>query len=150
MSNVRMPVRTEREDTQITKVCVEDIYKIINRVQEALDKAYNNSEKILNSIHKIYDGFEGELIVGTGVSKPCGEDVFNEDTGNDIAFMKAKLNANIKKHNLLCRVYNEAFDLQRIIDNDLSKIDSYILSDLYDLRFYNQDYLTGIEDELGI
>ncbi len=100
MNDVRLPIETSREGDKITKVCVEDIYKVVNRVVEALDKAYNNSIDIIDSIHKDYNDYEGELIIGTGVSQPCHGDVFYESIGNDIAFMKAKLNANIKKHNI--------------------------------------------------
>ena len=71
MNDVRMPITTSREGNKITKVCVEDVYKIINRTQEAMDKAYNDSVDILDSIYKQHNGFEGELIIGTGVSQPC-------------------------------------------------------------------------------
>ena len=107
MNEVRLPIKTSREDDKITKICVEDIYKVVNRIVEAMDKAYNNSLDIINSIHKEYDEYEGELIVGTGVSQPCHGDIFNENISNDIAFMKVNLNANITKYNILCRVYIE-------------------------------------------
>lgn len=155
--DVRMPIEVSREGDKITKVCVEDVYKIITRIYEALDSAYNKSSEILESVKKEYypanePGFcyEGYLIKGTGVSKPCNDDVFNEDTGNNIAFMKAKLNANIKKHNILCRVWNTLAKAQDKIDEDLMKIDKYIKSDLDCLRDYNNEYLVGLEEKLGI
>ena len=106
-NEVRLPIKTTQKGDEISKVCVEDCYKIVNRVVQSMDKAYNNSIDILDSIHKKYDGYEGELIVGTGNSKPCGGDKFDVEIGHDIAFMKAKLNANFKKRNFLRRVYNE-------------------------------------------
>lgn len=150
MNEVRLPIKTSRENDKITKICVEDIYKVVNRIMEAMDKAYNNSLDIINSVHKEYDEYEGELIIGTGVSQPCHGDVFNEGIGNNIAFMKAKLNANIKKHNILCRVYNELISALDKVDEDIIKIDNYIESDLAGIRNYNPDYLKGIEEKLGL
>lgn len=150
MSNVRMPIKTKKEGDTITKVCVEDIYKIINRVLNSMNDAYDNSIEILNSTHKQYDDYEGELIIGTGVSKPCDSDTFDEKVGNNIAFMKAKLNANIKKHNILTRIWNNYTYVLDAIDADLNKIDDYILMDLNNIREYNPSYLENIEEELGI
>lgn len=155
MSNVRLPIETTRDGNKITKVCVEDVYKIMNRVIEAMDKAHNNSVDIINSVDKKYvsnddSEYFGSLIIGRGVSQPCLTDAFDEEIGNDIAFMKAKLNANIKKHNLLTRVWNEFCKLLDIIDVDLGKVDDYIYDDLMRLRQYNPEYLKGIEETLGI
>ena len=155
MSNVRLPIETTRDGNKITKVCVEDVYKIMNRVIEAMDKAHNNSVDIINSVDKKYvsnddSEYFGSLVIGRGVSQPCLTDAFDEEIGNDIAFMKAKLNANIKKHNLLTKVWNEFDKLLDIIDIDLSKVDNYICDDLMRLRQYNPEYLEGIEDALNI
>lgn len=141
MCNVRMPIATTREGNKITKVCVEDVYKMINRVQEAMDKAHNNSVDILDSIHKEVNGYEGELIVGTGVSQPCLTDAFDEEIGNNIAFMKAKLNANLKKRNLLYRIFNQYVDVLTSIDEEIDKIDEYINLDLNGVRKHNPEYL---------
>ena len=48
--NVRMPIETTREGNKITKKCVEDVYKIVNRVIEGMDKAHNNSVDIIDSL----------------------------------------------------------------------------------------------------
>ena len=157
MNDVRLPIETTREGDKITKVCVEDIYKIINRTYEALDKAYNKCSEVLESVNKKYWSttedntyYEGSLIIGTGVSQPCLNDAFDEEIGNNIAFMKAKLNANIKKHNILCQCYNEVIKLSNAILKDLDKADYLIQMDLDALRYYNENYLNGIEDKLGI
>ena len=157
MNDVRLPIETTREGDKITKVCVEDIYKIINRTYEALDKAYNKCSEVLESVNKKYwpitednTYYEGSLIIGTGVSQPCLNDAFDEEIGNNIAFMKAKLNANIKKHNILCQCYNEVIKLSNAILKDLDKADYLIQMDLDALRYYNENYLNGIEDKLGI
>ena len=148
---VRMPIKTTVEGEKITKVCVEDIYKILNRTIESINKAYDRSMEILDAVHKECDDYEGELIVGTGVSQPCSGDKFDEEIGNNIAFMKMKLNANVKKHNLLVRVLNELNGaIIKIIEDDLHKIDDNILYDLNGIRIHNPDYLHDLEYKLGI
>lgn len=142
MSDVRLPIETTREGNKITKVCVEDVYKIVNRIIEAMDKAYNNSTDILDSIHKQVNGFEGELIVGTGVSQPCLTDAFDEEIGNNIAFMKMKLNANIKKRNFIIRVWNEYVRVLDSLDDEIKKIEENIDMDIEGIRLHNPDYLS--------
>ncbi len=157
MNDVRMPIETNREGDKITKVCVEDVYKIINRCYKAMDKAYNNADEILESIKKDYypsndkdNYYNGYLIVGTGISQPCMNDTFNEETGNNIAFMKAKLNANIKKHNFLYRIFNEYWEVMAVLLKDINNADYNIRRDLSGIREYNKDYLSDIEEKLGI
>ena len=147
---IRMPIETIREGNKITKICLEDVYKIINRVQEDMTKTYNKSIALLDSIHKETNGYEGEIIVGTGVSQPCMSDAFDEEIGNNIAFMKSKLNANIKKHNFLMRLYKFWDKYMDKIAEEISDIDFYIKRDLNGIRKHNPDYLTGIEEELSI
>lgn len=150
MSNVRMPIETIREGNKITKICVDDIYKIVNRVQDAMLKAHDETLDIIESIHKEYEDYSGELIIGTGVSQPCLTDAFDEEIGNDIAFMKAKLNANIKKHKLLVRIYNKFLQFKFTMLEEIAKIDNNIDKDLNRLRVHNPDYLDGIEEELEL
>lgn len=142
MDNVRMPIETTREGNKITKVCVEDVYKMVNRVIEAMDKAHNSSVEILDSIHKEVNGYEGELIIGTGISQPCLTDAFDEEIGTNIAFMKAKLNANLKKRNLLYRIFNKYVDvLLDSLNSEIEKIEKYIDMDLEGIRKHNPEYL---------
>lgn len=150
MNDVRMPIETTRDGNKITKVCVEDVYKIINRIQDAMNKAHNNSVDIIDSIHKEYNEYEGELIIGTGISQPCMTDAFDEEIGNNIAFMKAKLNANIKKHNFLVRIWNEYLHVLDSIDTEICKIDDNIKKDLNGIRYHNPEYLLNIEEKLGL
>lgn len=150
MNDVRIPIQTMRDGTKITKMCVEDVYKIINRLLDSMNKAFDNSVNILNSKHQTIGDCEGEFIIGNGTSQPCLGDAFDEAIGSNIAFMKAKLNANIKKHNMIVRVWNEFVDLLDSIDDELQVIDEYIKMDLNHLRIYNPDYLTGIEEKLSI
>ena len=141
MSNVRMPIETVRDGNKITKVCVEDVYKLLNRVQEALVKGYNDSIDIIDSVHKEINGYEGELIVGTGISQPCLTDAFDEEIGNNIAFMKAKLNANLKKYNILYRIYDKNVDLLGKLADEIIKIEQLINMDIEGVRKYNPEYL---------
>lgn len=141
MNNVRLPIKTVREGNKITKICVEDSYKLMNRVLDTMDRAYNKSLEIINSVDKEYEGVNGSLIIGKGVSQPCFTDAFDEEIGNNIAFMKAKLNANIKKNNIMSRiirVYDEALDslmFERI------KIEDNIYRDIDGVRKHNPEYL---------
>ena len=150
MSDVRMPIETTREGNKITKVCVENICKMTNRVIAAMDKAYNNSVKIIDTTRDDEYGERSSVIHARGTSQPSLTDAFDEQIGNDVAFIKMKLNANIKKHNFLVKVWNEFSKACDTLDEDLVKIDSLILDDLYRMRQYNPEYLTGIEVELGI
>ena len=156
MNDVRFPIETIREGNKITKVCVEDVYKILNRVQDGMNKSFSECVDIIDSVHKEIpnsaDGkiWEGELIIGIGISQPCLTDAFDEEIGNNIAFMKMKLNANIKKHNLLCKIYNTWYNCLKEINADLNKIDANIFRDLEGIRRYNDSYLTGIEEKLGL
>ena len=150
MNDVRMPIETSREGNKITKVCVENIYKITNRVIAAMDKAYNNSLNIINTTRDDKYGKRSSVIHARGTSQPSLTDAFDEQIGSDVAFIKMKLNANIKKHNFLVNVWNEFAKACDTLDNDLVKIDSLILDDLYRMRLYNPEYLTDIEYELGI
>ena len=152
--NVRLPIETTREGDKITKVCVEDVYKIINRIQDAMDKSYNNSIDIIESVKKKYWSnvepntvYDGYLIVGTGVSQPCDNDKFDEKTGMDIAFMKAKLNANIKKYNFVRKIYNEYIGALVKFGDEMDKILTYINMDIDGVREFNPDYLN---DSLNI
>lgn len=141
MSEVKLPIKTIKDGNKITKICVEDVYKIINRLQKSMDEAYNNSIEIINSIHKEVDDYEGELIIGTGISQPAITDAYDEEIGMNIAFMKAKLNANLKKSNFLRRIWNEYVKVLSTIDSESQKIATYIDMDLMGIRKHNPDYL---------
>jgi len=141
-----IPLKTIKEGEQITKISVEDAYKLVNRVTTLIDDSYNKCMDILESINRDYeDGdnkWNGYLIPGKGVSKPCNGDKFDEILGNEIAFKKAKLNANIKKCNLLFRIMNVYQNtIDKLYFNEVQKLGGYIHSDLKDLRKYNPDYL---------
>jgi len=150
MSNeIRYPIVTTREGNKITKVCVEDVYRLINRVQENMTKHWNNAVDILDGIKKSVPNNEGivgtgTLIVGTGISQPCLNDAFDEEIGLELAFKKAKLNANLKKRNLLVKVWNEFAAILDNVDDEIRKINEFIKLDVEGVRQYNPDYLSHL------
>lgn len=152
-NRIEYPIQTKREGNKITKICVEDIYKIINRIGAAEERSSEEWNKIMDEIEKEVPNARGEigkgcLVIGTGVSQPNIKDAFDEEIGNTIAFMKAKLNANMKKRNILFRLHNAAFITLDAIDSEIAKIDGKIALDLANLREHNPDYLNKL-DEYG-
>lgn len=150
MNDVRFPIETVRDGNKITKTCVEDVYKIVNRVYAAMDKAYNKSVDVLENLPTYDDDPDTCVIIGRGISQPCLTDAFDEEIGNNIAFMKMKLNANIKKFNFLSRVLDNFIDCADTIYEDIYKIQNAIQMDLDGIRKHNPEYLQGIENKLGI
>ena len=156
MSNenrIEYPIQTVREGNKITKICVEDIYKMINRIGAAEERSTEKWNQIMDEIEKDVPNAKGEigngcLVIGTGISQPNIKDAFDEEIGNTIAFMKAKLNANMKKRNILFRLYKAAFITTEAIDDEISKIDEKIALDLENLRKHNSEYLSNL-DEYG-
>ena len=136
-----LPIKTIKDGNVTTKVCIEDIYKMINRIQEPMDQAYKKFNEIVDSYHKEIDGVEGFLIMGKGTSKPCLLDAYDEEIGNNIAFMKAKLNANLKKTRLLDKLFNEMVKVFGALYDEHLRLDHYIQMDLRGIRNHNPEYL---------
>ena len=90
----------------------------------------------------------GCLVIGTGISQPNIKDAFDETVGNNIAFMKAKLNANFKKRNILFKLFNAANITLDAIAEEIAKIDDKIQMDLEGIRKHNPEYLSRL-DEYG-
>jgi hypothetical protein len=141
MNNVNLPIETIRDGNKITKICVEDVTKMLNRIKHVMNISYSNMSSHMHNIDKRYKGASGPLIVGKGVSQPCFTDAFDEEIGNNIAFMKAKLNANIKKYNILCRIYDRNADFLKNLENEIIKIEDLMYMDIEGVRKYNPDYL---------
>ena len=115
---------------------------MINRIAEAEKRSAEKWNEIWDSM--------GEddtcVVIGTGVSQPCLTDAFDEEIGNNIAFMKAKLNANLKKRNILLKLWNAAFITIDAIDREIIKIDDLISLDLSGLRKHNSEYLNHLDE----
>lgn len=150
MSDVKLPIETYRKGNKITKICVEDVHKVVERVCETIAKSVDNTMDIFDSVRKKHKDHYGSYVIGIGRSQPCLNDAFDEEIGNNISFMKAKLSTNIKKHNMLVKAYNEMVKVLDSIDDELVKVDDYIIKDLNGIRMYNSSYLDGIENKLGI
>jgi len=144
MSNVGMPIKTTREGNKITKICVEDVEKMLNKIRLALNKSYSDISTIIRSTQKDYCGVNGKFIIGTGISQPCLTDAFDEEIGNNIAFMKAKLNANLKKERILNRILKECFKVEDVIYSELDRIGTYIDLDVEGVRKHNPEYLKDL------
>ena len=129
MEEVKLPIETIKNGNTTIKVCVEDVYRLINRLDNVLYKFENKSNEILNSIHKNYKDYEGELIIGKGVSKPCNGDIYDEQIGETVAFVKAKLNANIKKRRIIDRLIKTLDKAKNEIKAEGTKLDNYIRMD---------------------
>jgi hypothetical protein len=138
---INEPIKTKREGNKITKICVEDYYKMMNRIGEA-------EKRSAEKWNEIWGDDETCVILGTGTSQPCLTDAFDEEIGNNIAFMKAKLNANMKKRNVLRRLQSAALITVNAINEEWDKIDNMIAFDLEGLRQYNPEYLNHL-DEYG-
>lgn len=149
------PIITDTNGEEITKYCVEDVYKIINRLDSIISRHKDKIEEIYDSYYTETvdvegDDVEGYLIIGKGTSKPCEPDIFNEDVGNHLAFVKSKLNANLKKLNLISKVSGELCKAFPELDMEYRKFGKEVIRDLEEIRKYNPDYLSDIEYDFGL
>ena len=129
IEEVRLPIETIKNGNTTIKVCAEDVYRLINRLYDVLYRLGINSETVLKSVHKEYKDCEGELIIGKGVSKPCNGDIYDEQIGETVAFVKAKLNANIKKRRIIDRLIKTLDKAKNEIKAEGTKLDDYIRMD---------------------
>lgn len=136
-----LPIKTIKDGNVTTKVCVEDIYKLVGKVREQLDKSSKESDAILESMYKEIEGVRGYLVMSIGTSKPCLLDAYDEEIGNNIAFMKAKFKANYKKLRMLEKICNSQGKLWNVLEDEIQKIWNYIDMDLDGIRKHNPDYL---------
>ena len=142
---VRLPIVTTVDGFTTQKVVVEDVYKMSNRIIEASTKCHNKIMDIVNSIHKTYtdpegNEYEGELIVGIGTSVPCKGDLYDDKIGNEIAFKKAKLKANIQKFKKLIQVAKALDAIHSVVWNEIEKVANLTNMDIEALREYNPDF----------
>jgi hypothetical protein len=126
---------------------------MINRIGAAEERSAKEWNEIWNSLDKDIEDADGSivngcLVVGTGISQPNIKDAFDETVGNNIAFMKAKLNANFKKRNILYKFYKAANITLDAIAEEVVKIDDKIYMDLEGIRKHNPEYLSRL-DEYG-
>ena len=142
---IEYPIETRKEGRKITKICVEDIHRPLNHIIREMDRRYNNIVGIINSTEKKVPNANGEigtgnLIVGTGISQAMLIDTYDEEIGQEIAFRKAKLNANIKKRNVITKIYNETVKFLNVLDEMYDRYSDYIDMDINAIKVYNPDY----------
>ena len=118
MNDVRLPILTITNGEETKKVCVEDVHKMCNACININDRCYNKVNKIIDELDLTLDpesyeilgndyegeAYRGSMIIGTGISKPCKDDVFDESLGNEIAFRKTKFKINLRKLKILGRI----------------------------------------------
>lgn len=137
MNDVKFPIKTIKEGNKITKICVEDIYKTLNRIIRPLEK----TRDICDEADKDYEDCEGSLIIGVGRSQPCMRDAFDEEIGNNLAFIKAKLNANLKKRKLIIRVWKQLVETLMATEKEIDKVEELIEMDIDGVRKHNPEYM---------
>lgn len=149
---VKFPIETIKEGNKITKICVEDYYKVLNRIGRAEERSAEKWNEIWDDVEKNItcddEDIQGCFVVGRGVSQPNIKDAFDEEIGSNIAFMKAKLNANMKKRNVLFKLRDAAMITVDSIDEEITKINNLIKKDIVGMRRYNSEYLNKL-DEFG-
>lgn len=135
-----LPVKTIKQGETTVKVVVDDFYKTLNRVIDGLNNLVDNSNTIINSVHKEYGDYEGELIIGRGVSQPCNGDKYDEALGSEIAFRKAKINGNLKKIRIIERLLTKLWKYEFILSEELTNLDTQLLEDASYMRKLNPDF----------
>lgn len=142
---IEYPIETLREGRKVTKICVEDIHRLLNHMIKELDHRYNNIIKIINSTEKEVPNCNGEIgkgnfVVGVGVAQAMLTDAYDDEIGQEIAFRKAKLSANIKKRNIVIKAYNEIVKYLDELDEIYNRYTDYIDNDVNAIRVYNPNY----------
>lgn len=135
-----LPVKTIKQGETTIKIVVDDFYKTLNRVIDGLSNLVDNSNTIINSVHKEYGDYEGELIIGRGVSQPCNGDKYDEALGSEIAFRKAKINGNLKKIRIIERLLTKLWKYEFILSEELTNLDTQLLEDSNYMKQVNPDF----------
>ena len=147
-----LPIKTIKNGETTIKFVVDDVYKMLNRILKSMDEMYNDSTELIDSIHKEYEGYEGELIIGVGMSQPCKQDKYDEELGSIIAFKKAKLNSNEKKAKFIRKLlkiclnyYNKLTDEYWTIQDQISDDFDFMLE--VNPNFRSNEEIEEIEEE---
>lgn len=117
--------------------------KTIVVVKDDWSKLYAQMEDILNFTQRKLNKYLDNMnlyVEGKGISSPCGEDVYDENIGKQIAFKKAKLSANMKKFRKIHHVYRIMNDCTTKLGLLLMKINSFIEKDIEYIQNYNKDF----------
>lgn len=139
------PIKTIKHDDSITKVVIEDFSKTLSRILKEQQDYTKKLEELINSFQNEVrnengDLVEGTFIIGSGTAKPAPEDVFDEEIGNEIAFRKAKLFANLKKIRKLFRIISLRKTSEEYLNEQLRKLRAFVMKDEEALRKYNPEF----------
>ena len=139
-------IKTVRNGNNIAKICIEDITKLVDKIESPIRNARHKVEEILDEYYPDTLDYETNFprVKGVGVAKLMDGDTFDEEIGNDIAFRKAKLSANIKKLHLIekaMNLYGKALDQ---ISEEGDRLTQYIINDIEALRKYNPEFKVNI------
>lgn len=137
-SNVNLPIETFVKGNVIVKICKEESSNFLKKISDIVSNMFYESLDLLYD-SPIVESSEGSLIIGKGVAK-CNGDIFNLETGYEIAFRKAKLSANIKKIRILKKVINSVEKELHHLYNLLEKYAKYVDADTEALRSYNPEF----------
>ena len=138
-----LPVKTIKQGETTIKIVVDDFYKTLNRVIDGLNNLVDSSNNIIDSVHKEYEDYEGELIIGRGVSQPCNGDKYDEALGSEIAFRKAKINGNLKKCRIIERLLAELWKYEVVLSEELTNLDTQLLEDTDYMKQVNPNFYLG-------
>lgn len=138
-----LPVKTIKQGETTIKIVVDDFYKTLNRVIDGLNNLVDSSNNIIDSVHKEYEDYEGELIIGRGVSQPCNGDKYDEALGSEIAFRKAKINGNLKKCKIIERLLTKLWKYEVVLSEELTNLDTQLLEDSNYMKQVNPNFYLG-------
>lgn len=138
-----LPVKTIKQGETTIKIVVDDFYKTLNRVIDGLNNLVDSSNNIIDSVHKEYEDYEGELIIGRGVSQPCNGDKYDEALGSEIAFRKAKINGNLKKCRIIERLLTKLWKYEVVLSEELTNLDTQLLEDSDYMKQVNPNFYLG-------
>ena len=136
------PIKTFIGNDTVVKVCTEDVSKVRKNVLNVLERTCEN---IVEKFDRWYsDSKEGFYLDSKGKATCDGNDEFDLETGEEIAFRKVKLVATIKKYKMLEQTIRQ---FEKAID-ELEEIQSryaiYIHNDVKALRKFNPEYNPNI------
>ena len=121
------PIKTFVKDNTVVKVCVEDAHRLINAVHLIAKDAYSKTLDLVGGFYS--DKYDGYYIETKGKAVCGNDDNFDEEIGNEIAFRKMKIAANIRKVHLIRGAI-------RVLESQIKQL--YVLLDKFE-RFIEKD-----------
>lgn len=133
------PIKTFVGKNTVVKVCTEDVSKIVKNVRSLLQELNLCIEEMFYN-NWYSDSKNGFYIESKGKAVCDDKDEFDLETGEEIAFRKVKLIANIKKFRMLSRIINKVNDILDSLIDLRTRYAEYITKDQIALEKYNPDF----------